>query len=98
MIEVPLVWLKFGLCIFQDFFAIHAEFYDGILFALEGLSSSEKYELLNFLQSTLRGNPSNQDLIDLWGMSGASDSLVSDQMSIIYEVILKAIVASIKDT
>ncbi|BFM13928.1 hypothetical protein R50073_01110 [Maricurvus nonylphenolicus] len=98
MIELREVWLKFGTCIYQDFFAIHSEFYDGILFALEGLSNSEKFELLNFVQSALRGNPSNQDLIDLWGKSGASDSLVSDQMSIIYEVILKAIEASIKDT
>lgn len=97
MIEVPEVWLKFGLYIYQDFFSVHPEFYEGILFALEGLNSSEKYELSDFVRSTLRENPSNQDLIDLWANSGASDILASDQMTVIYEVMLKAIESSIQD-
>jgi len=97
VIEVPEVWLKFGLYIYQDFFSVHPGLYEGILFALEGLSSSEKYKLSDFVRSTLRENPSNQDLIDLWANSGASDVLASDQMTIIYEVMLKAIESSIQD-
>lgn len=96
MIEVPEVWLTFGMYIYQDFFAVHPELYEGIVFALEGLNTSEKYELLNFVSSTLRENPSNQDLIDLWVKSGASDILVSEQMKAVYEVLLKAIESSIQ--
>lgn len=91
-------WRKFGSCIYQDFFAIHPEFHEGILFALEGLSSSDKNELLNFVQNILRSNPSNQYLIDLWSKSEASDILVSDQMTVIYEVLLKAIETSIQSS
>lgn len=75
---------------------MHPEFHEGILFALEGLSSSEKNELFNFVQSTLRQNPSNQYLIDLWSESGASDILISDQMTKVYEALLKAIEANIQ--
>ena len=96
MIEPPEVWLTFGLYIYQEFFSIHSELYDGFLFALEGLNSSEKHELLNFVRNTLSANHSNQYLIELWGKSGASDILVSDQMKVVYEVLLQATEASLE--
>lgn len=96
MIEAPEVWLRFGLCIYEDFFAIHPEFYEGVRAALEGLNNLEKEELLNFVRNVLHENNTNQYLIDLWVKSGASDILVSDQMQVIYEVLLKAIEASIQ--
>tara|TARA_B100000767_G_scaffold263827_1_gene278031 strand:- start:234 stop:530 length:297 start_codon:yes stop_codon:yes gene_type:complete len=96
MIEAPEVWLAFGMCIYQDFFSVHSEFYEGILFALEGLNNSEKHELLTFVRDTLRENPTNQYLVDLWGKSGASDILVSEQMKVVYEVLQSAIEASIQ--
>ncbi|WP_045859567.1 hypothetical protein [Teredinibacter purpureus] len=91
MIDIPKVWLKFGLCIYQDFFSEHADFHEGILFALEGLSSSEKEMLMSFIRHVLNESPSNQDLINLWGKSGASDTLVSNQMNVIYEAMLEII-------
>ncbi len=96
MIEVPEVWLSFGVCIYQDFFSVHPEFYEGMLFALEGLNNSEKHELLIFIRDTLRENPTNQYLVDLWGKSGASDVLVSEQMKVIYEALFSAVEASIQ--
>lgn len=96
MIEVPEVWFTFGMYIYQDFFSIHPEFYEGMLFALEGLNNAEKQELLIFVTDTLRENPSNQYLIDLWVKSGSSDILVSEQMSVVYEVLQTAIEASLQ--
>lgn len=96
MIEIPKVWFKFGLCIYQDFFSVHPEFDEGILFALEGLESSEKHELISFIDHTLHTDPTNQYLIDLWGKSGASDILASDQMHNVYKALLEIIQASIK--
>ncbi|MDP2523830.1 hypothetical protein Q8W30_14740 [Neptunomonas phycophila] len=79
------------------FFAEHTDFYEGVQFALEGLNSSEKDELLTFIRSTLNQNQTNQYLIDLWFKSGASDALVSDQMKVVYEVLLQAIETSIEE-
>ncbi|GAB2524874.1 hypothetical protein [Microbulbifer agarilyticus] len=96
MTEVPEVWLRFGSCIYQDFFGIHPEFHEGILFALEGLNSSEKYELMSFVEHTLCENHRNQYLVDLWVESGASDVLVSDQMKAVYEALLQALEESVR--
>lgn len=81
---------------YQDIFAEHEDFDDVVLAVLGALNESEKSELFAFIENTLRGNPSNQYLIDLWGKSGASDVLVSEHMPNVYEVILKAIDSSLK--
>ena len=96
MIDVPEVWLKFGLNMYQDMFAEYEDFDDVVLAVLEALNDSEKSDLFTFIENTLRGNPSNQYLIDLWEKSGASDFLVSEHMPIVYEVILKAIGSSLQ--
>lgn len=96
MIEVPKVWLAFGVCIYQDFFFVHSEFYEGILFALEGLNNSEKHELLTFVRSALHDNPTNQYLVNLWSKLDTSDILVCEQMKVVYEVLQSAIEASIQ--
>ena len=82
---------------YQDIFAEYEDFDGVILTALEALNDSENRELFTFIDNTLRGNPSNQYLIDLWVKSGASDVLVSEHMPIVYEVILKAIDGSLKN-
>ncbi|WP_054114122.1 hypothetical protein [Marinagarivorans algicola] len=97
MIEIPEVWSKFGLYIYQDFFSEHPDFQEGISFALEGLSYSDKLGLASFIGQVLSENPSNQDLIDLWAESGASDILVSDQMNPVYKVMLDIVEARVKN-
>lgn len=81
---------------YQDIFAEHEGFDDVVLAVLGALNESEKNELFAFIENTLRGNPSNQYLIDLWEKSGASDVLVSEHMPIVYGVILKAIDTSLQ--
>lgn len=96
MIDVPKVWLKFGFNMYQDIFSEYQDFDEVVLAVLEALNASEKSELFDFIEDTLRGNPTDQYLIELWEKSGASDILVSEQMAIVYEVILKALETSIR--
>lgn len=83
--DIPEIWLFFGSQIHQDFLIDHPDFLTGIIELLGDFSSSQKVELLKFLNHIHSSNLSNLELSEVWRNSGSEIFVSGEKIDLLFD-------------